>query len=128
MILLTLEEICNIHKEMMDKTTGFSDIRDISLLESSVGSMYAGFENVEKYPTLLEKVSRLTFSLIKNHGFIDGNKRIGILALVITLDINHIPLYYTQSDLVDLGLKVADGTFQYKDVLEWVSTHIETKY
>lgn len=80
MILLTIEELQFLHRKLIAQTGGSDGLRDIGLLESAVYSVEGGFGDIEIYPTVEEKAARLAFSLISNHAFVDGNKRIGILA------------------------------------------------
>ena len=123
MILLTSEEILALHTKLIEKTGGTDGLKDNNLFESAIASMYAGYENYEHYKTVEEKSARLCYSLIANHAFIDGNKRIGILAMLVTLKLNHIELKYTQNELVTLGLGVADATLGYDEIYEWVISH-----
>ena len=78
---------------------------------------------MEAYPTTEEKAARLAFSLIGNHAFVDGNKRIGILVMLMTLRLNHTEIRYTQAELTELGLKIADGSLHYEEILAWIRSH-----
>jgi death-on-curing family protein len=89
MILLTADEIIYIHAKLIKSTGGLPDLRDRDLLESAVYSTETAFNNDEKYPTVQEKAARLAFSLISNHAFFDGNKRIGILVMLMTKQYNN---------------------------------------
>lgn len=124
MILLTIDEITSLHSKLISKTGGLDGVRDIGLLESAVYSANGGFGDEERYPSIEEKSARLAFAIIRNHAFIDGNKRIGVLVLLMTLKLNHISLSYNQKDLVTLGLSLADGSFSYDDTLAWVLRHM----
>lgn len=124
MILLTVEEIISIHGKLIDKTGGSHGLRDQNLLESAVYSAMSSFEDNETYPSVEEKAARLMFSLTNNHAFVDGNKRIGVFTMLMTLQLNNIKLGYTQSELVALGLSVADGTTGYDNILDWIKEHI----
>jgi len=123
MILLTTDEIKKLHLKIINKTGGRTGIRDIGLLESAVASANAGFGNFERYPTVEEKSARLCFSLISNHAFVDGNKRIGILVLLMTLDLNNIRLKYQQDELVELGIEVAAKNVDYEFIYNWICNH-----
>ena len=123
MILLTIDEIIMLHEKLLKATGGLPGLRDRGLLESAVFSIDAGFENVEQYATVKEKAARLAYALINNHAFVDGNKRVGILAMLMTLRMNGVVLQYTQRELIDLGLTIANGTAGYDEVLTWISQH-----
>ena len=95
MILLTVDEILRLHRKLVKTTGGSEELRDISLLESAVYSTEAAFGGVELYPSVPEKAARLAYGLVSNHAFVDGNKRIGILAMLMTLRLkSHIHTVY----------------------------------
>ncbi len=123
MIILTIEEIIILHEKLIDRTGGSQGIRDIGLLESAVYSAESSFDDVEMYPTVEEKAARLMFSLTNNHSFVDGNKRIGVLTMLMTLELNGVYLDYSQKELIDLGLSVADGTKKYGEILAFIRNH-----
>ncbi len=123
MIILTVDEIIDIHKKIVMATGGSSELRDRALLESAVYAAEASFDNEEIYPTIQEKAARLAYGLISNHAFVDGNKRIGVFIMLMTLKLNGIKIYYTQKELSDMGLGVASGDLSYKDILNWINVH-----
>ncbi len=85
MIILTIEETVSLHEKLIEKTGGSHGIRDIGLLESAIYSAESSFDDVEIYPSVEEKAARLLFSLTSNHAFVDGNKRIGVLVMLISI-------------------------------------------
>lgn len=123
MILLTTDEITELHSKLIEKTGGLNGIRDKGLLESAVYSALGGFGEEDIYPTTEEKAARLMYSIVNNHAFIDGNKRIGVFVMLMTLELNNIKISYTQSELISLGLSVADGSAKYKDILDFINRH-----
>lgn len=125
MIFLSYDEIITLHDKLISKTGGLCGLRDSALLESAVFSINASFDEVEVYPSVEEKSARLAYSLINNHAFLDGNKRIGILATLMTLTLNDIKITYTQQELVEVGLSVASGKFAYEAILNWINSHKE---
>lgn len=124
MILLTVEEVLMLHSKLLAATGGLPGLRDRGLLESAVLSVDAGFEDAEQYPTVEEKAARLAYALISNHPFADGNKRVGVLAMLMTLKLNGVALRYTQRELIDLGLAAASGGAGYGEILGWISLHV----
>lgn len=126
MILLTVDEIIMLHDKLLKATGGLPGLRDRGLLESAVFSMNASFEDVEQYPTIEEKAARLAFALISNHAFVDGNKRVGVLAMLMTLRLNRVTLKYTQQELIDLGLGVATSNVVYQNIISWIALHKAT--
>ncbi len=86
-----------LHGKLLKATGGLPGLRDRGLLESAVFGVDASFEDVEQYPTVEEKAARLAYALIANHTFVDGNKRISILAMLMTLQLNDV---YIQRELI----------------------------
>lgn len=125
MILLTVDEIIMLHSKLLKATGGLPGLRDRGLLESAAIGIDAGFGDVEQYPTIEEKAARLAYALIANHAFVDGNKRVGVLAMLMTLKLNGVTLRYTQQELIDIGLAAASGQAGYQDILSWINQHKE---
>ena len=120
---ITLFEIMKIHEMICERSGGDPGIRDRGLLESALAAPNAAFGGEDFYPTLEEKAARLGYTLISNHAFVDGNKRIGIFALMMLMKINGAPLTLTDGDIVAAALGVADGSMGYSDLLEWTRAH-----
>ena len=123
MIKFSKEKVLLLHQLMAEATGGDVGIRDEALLESAIENIYATFDGVELYPSKEEKAARLGFSLISNHAFVDGNKRIGIYVMLSFLELNGIRIWASNEDVVNLGLAVADGSAGYNDILKWIQTH-----
>ncbi len=123
MIRLTKEKVLDLHQRMADATGGSVGIREEGLLESALEVPFSGFGGLEFYPTTEEKGARLGYSLISNHAFLDGNKRIGVFVMLTFLEVNGIHLDCTNEDVVKIGLGVADGTMGYETLLAWVLAH-----
>lgn len=123
MIILTVDEIIGLHSKLIAQTGGSEGVRDRGLLESAVYSAQSGFGNEEVYPTVEEKAARLMYSIIGNHSFIDGNKRIGVLVMLMTLKLNGISMEYTQQELTQLGLSVASGKADFNTILAFIEKH-----
>lgn len=119
----TKDKVLLLHQLMAEATGGAIGVRDMDLLESAIESVYSTFDGVELYPTKEEKAAKLGFSLISNHAFLDGNKRIGIYVMISFLELNGISLIATDEDVISLGMNVASGVFKYDDVLKWIKEH-----
>lgn len=123
MIRLSKEQVIKLHSQLIAETGGSDGIRDEGLLESALAAPFQSFGEEEAYPTTVQKAARLGYGLIKNHAFIDGNKRIGTHVMLVFLALNKIELDYTQKELSDTILKVASGEFSFEDLLKWILTH-----
>ena len=117
MIKVTKDNILTLYKIMVDNTGGTIGIRDTSLLESALNAPFQTFGDEELYPSIIEKASRLCYGLIKNHPFIDGNKRIGVYAMLVFLELNNLNLNFSDEEIINIALKTADSTYSYEDIL-----------
>ncbi len=123
MIKLTKEQILILHSELIKMTGGSDGIRDIGLFESALETPFQSYGGEELYPSIQAKAARLCYGLVKNHAMVDGNKRIGVHAMLVFLSINGYELEYTQKELSDLILDVAADKKQYEDILQWLLVH-----
>lgn len=120
---LSLEQILQFHTKIIKSTGGSDGVRDLGLIESALKKAEATFDGQELYEGNIKKISVTTFALIKNHGFIDGNKRIGVATMLLLLRLNEISVKYEQEELVELGLKTAEGEFTEENIQQWIEEH-----
>ena len=123
MKIITKNQIILLHDQIISETGGTRGLRDEGLLEAALFTPFQVFGNEELYPSILEKAARLGFGLVKNHAFLDGNKRIGAHAMLVFLALNEIETDYSQDDLINIIMGVASGQKDYSDLLEWVRAH-----
>jgi len=123
MIRFSREKVLLLHQLMAEETGGAVGLRDQALLDSALDSAFSGFGDMEFYPSKEEMAARLGFTLISNHAFLDGNKRIGMYIMLTFLEVNGIHLDCTSEDVVQAGLGVAAGTMGYEDLLAWIRKH-----
>ncbi len=123
MIKFSKEKVLLLHKLIAEETGGSIGVRDEALLESALESAFSGFGDKEFYPTKEEKAARLGYTLISNHAFVDGNKRIGVYIMLTFLEVNGIHVDCTNEELASIGISVADGSVSYESLLEWVRAH-----
>lgn len=117
---LTLSEIKSIHERIIESSGGSTGIRDIGGLESAIAQPQMGFAGEELYPSLVEKAAALGFSLIMNHAFVDGNKRIGHAAMEVFLVVNGLEIKATSDEQEDVVLAVASGEMARADFVAWL--------
>ena len=123
MIRLSKSQILLIHDQLISATGGSSGLRDKGMLDSALNSPFQTFDGEDIYPSLQQKAARLCFGLVKNHPFIDGNKRIGAHAMLVFLSLNGIELQHTQSELSDVIFDLAAGEIEVTDLLIWILAH-----
>lgn len=123
MIILSKEQIIKLHAQLIAETGGSDGIRDENLLESALATPFQTFGDEDAFPSLQQKAARLGYGLIKNHAFVDGNKRIGTHVMLIFLALNKIELDYAQQELSDIILKVAADKCSFEDLIKWILEH-----
>ena len=123
MKILSKRQILLLHQHLVDETGGSPGLRDEGLLDSALNAPFQAFGGTSAYPSLQQKAARLCYGLVKNHPFIDGNKRIGAHAMLVFLAVNGIELSYEQQELIDVILAVASGETDRQGLLQWILDH-----
>ena len=123
MIILSKSQLLLLHSQLIAETGGIDGLRDEGMLESALYAPFQSFAGEEVCPSLQQKAARLCFGLVKNHPFIDGNKRIGTHAMLVFLALNGIELEYTQDELSGMILSLAAGNSTQDDLLQWIIRH-----
>ena len=121
---LTVSEIVELHEMILQQSAGLHGLRDAGALDSAVAQPRMAFGGLELYPTIVEKAAALGFSLVMNHPFMDGNKRIGHAAMETFLVLNGYELLADIDDQEKTILQLAAGELDRKSFTEWVQTHI----
>ena len=120
MIEFSAEKVLLLHQLLTQETGGDPELRDIGLLDSALQQAFQSFGGQELYPTKEEKGARLGYSLIANHAFVDGNKRIGMYVMLTFLEVNGIRLNPTNEEVARVGWAVASGEMDYDALVQWV--------
>lgn len=120
---LTLAEVLSLHRRLIDQSGGLPGLRDLGLLEASLAQPRQSFAGIDLYPSLTDKAAALGFSLIQNHPFVDGNKRIGHAAMEITLLLNGFELMAAVDESEVVILAVASGQMDRSAFTHWVQEH-----
>lgn len=124
MQLLTLEQDLKLHQRVIEQSGGAMGIRNQEGLESALAQPRMSYADQELYPTLIEKVAALGFSLINNHPFVDGNKRIGHAALEVTLLMNGYEIQADVETQESVILAVAASNMNRQAFLGWLQGHV----
>ena len=123
MIKFGRDKVLLLHQLITAETGGSVGVRDLGLLDSALESAYATFDGVDLYPTKEEKAARIGYSLISNHAFVDGNKRIGVYVMLTFLEVNGIRLEATNDEVAALGIGIASGKTNHDELLSWIRAH-----
>ena len=121
---LTLNEVLVLHRHLIQSSGGADGIRDIGGLESAIAQARMTFDGEELYPTIAEKTVALGYSIIKNHPFVDGNKRVGHAAMEIFLVLNGYEISASVDEQESIILTVASGEANREILEDWVRLHI----
>lgn len=121
--ILRLEDVFYYHDLVITSTGGDSGVKDRGLVESAYYSAFQSFDGIDLFKTLEEKASRIGFGLAKNHGFVDGNKRVGCLVLTSFLEMNGIILQCSSEELADMFYSIASGGSSYENLLNFVKRY-----
>lgn len=122
---LSTEMVLRLHDLVAIESGGSVGVRDNGLLDSALEGAFQTFGGKELYPEKEEKGAWLGYSLVSNHPFVDGNKRIGLLVMLTFLELNMVLLDFTDDELISLGLGLASGKVSYESLLDWVHAHIK---
>ncbi len=120
---LTLGEVLELHQRLIAAYGGSAGIRDLGALESALAQPWMSFGGEEFYPTVPEKPAALAFSLIKNHPFVDGNKRTGHAAMEVFLMLNGFEVVGSVDEQRMSVLRVASGEIDREAFAEWLRSH-----
>ncbi|HIZ30048.1 MAG TPA: type II toxin-antitoxin system death-on-curing family toxin [Candidatus Fournierella merdipullorum] len=120
---LSKRQVLLLHSSLIEAFGGSDGVRDEGLLESALAAPFQTFGGEPVYPSMQSKAAQLGFGLIRNHPFVDGNKRIGAHVMLVFLELNGIVLHYEQQELIDIVLSVASGETDRKGLLQWILEH-----
>lgn len=120
---LTTRAVLRIHFRMVKRFGGSQGVRDLGLVESALARPKAGFDDFEAYLDIFTKTAVLMHSLLKNHPFVDGNKRTATIAATIFLKRNGFKLQVTQKEFVRLALDIENNALPEDKIASWLKKH-----
>jgi death-on-curing protein len=121
---LDQQAILELYLEVMRASGGLPGIRDAGALESAIAQPHASFGGEELYPTLVDKAAALAFSMIKNHPFVDGNKRIAFASMDAFLRLNGYKTAGSDDQVAETFLSLAAGTLNRDNFTNWLREHL----
>ena len=123
--MIEFSEVVKIHHVLITQFGGGSGIRDWTALESALQRPFQTFDNRELYPSIIEKAAALTESLLRNHPFVDGNKRVGYVVLRLYLSSHGYVLTANSNDKYHFIVQVASGQMAFNEIVDWIKCHIK---
>ena len=118
--MIRTEFVINIHEILIEKFGGIQGVRDIKLLESAITRPFMTFDQKDLYPSPTEKAAALIESIISNHPFLDGNKRIGYVIMRYFLLENNLDVKANQTEKFEFVIKIAQGQLSYEQIYTWL--------
>jgi death-on-curing protein len=121
---LSISEVFELHDRIISSSGGSRGVRDLKALESAVNQPRQTFDQKDLYPDIVTKAAALCFSLVINHPFVDGNKRVGHAAMETFLILNGYEIFASLDEQVSVMLSLAAGKLSRTEFLEWLNNHI----
>jgi death-on-curing protein len=121
------EEILVLHEVLIEQSGGSPGLRDWNLLDSAVAQPRMTFAGQDLYPNVVDKAAALGYSLICNHPFVDGNKRVGHLAMEMFLMLNGLEIEASIDEQEQIILSVAAGQMQRDTFTDWLKIHAKAR-
>jgi death-on-curing protein len=124
---LSLAEVIELHRRLIAESGGASGIRDLGSLESALAQPRMTFGGQDLYPTIVDKAAALGFSLVKNHPFLDSNKRVGHAAMETLLILNGFEIEAGVDEQEAFVLALAAGEIDRDDLVSWLRERIRPR-
>lgn len=119
--MISLEQTLEIHSILIEQFGGSNGLRDSDLLESAIGRPYQTFDNKELYQTPIEKAAAIMESIVKNHPFVDGNKRTGYVLGRLLLMNSGMDIHASEDEKYELVIKISEGRIDYDEIKGWLN-------
>ena len=123
--MISVKEVEDIHKRIIDEFGGTQGIRDVAYLDSALSRPFQTFGNKELHPTPIEKAAALIESILINHPFIDGNKRTGYILMRLYLIKNGFDIKATKEEKYNFVIKIASGELKFEEIVAWLKKYVE---
>ena len=123
--MITIKIILRLHDLSIINYGGSQGIRDQGLMESAIARPYQTFDGEDLYPTVFEEAAALTESIIINHPFIDGNKRTGLLAMLVILEIGNLKITASNDAIYNFIIQISTGEIKFEEIVIWLNNNTE---
>lgn len=123
--MITLDNLLLLHSFSIRDFGGSQGIRDIDLLKSAVERPSATFDGQELYTTPVAKAAAILESILKNHPFVDGNKRTGWLACIVILRLNNYTFTLTEEEAYQFVIKIASSNTEFENIVDYIQSNVK---
>jgi death on curing protein len=125
---LSLGEALLLHARVLERSGGATGLRDLGALQSALAQPTMTFDDRDLYPTLEAKAAALAYSLVMNHPFVDGNKRIGHAAMEVFLVLNGVEVDASVDEQESVFLRLAGGQISREQLVEWLAPRLRSRH
>ncbi len=125
--MIDLKTAESIHNILIDRFGGSKGLRDFGALEAALARPHATFDNIDLYPHPIDKAAALFESIIINHPFIDGNKRISYVLMRLILIQNNLDILASEEEKYKFVISASTGEFHFEEIKKWLEKHTITK-
>jgi death on curing protein len=122
--MITVEEVLSIHSILVETFGGSDGVRDRGLLEAAIARPFQTFDSKELYDSPSAKAAAIVESIVKNHPFVDGNKRSGYTLMRLILLDNGFDILRTEDEKYDFIISIAEGKIDFDQILEWIEVKL----
>lgn len=122
--MIRKEQVLRIHQLLIDQFGGSNGVRDIGVLESAINRPYQTFDGNSLYPEPIDKAAAILESIVKNHPFVDGNKRTGYVLMRLVLMEAKKDINASQDEKYEFVIKIASSAYDFDDIKDWLNRKV----
>jgi death on curing protein len=126
--MIELSHVLHVHEKLLEEFGGGKGIRDLGLLEAAISRPFLTFEKIDLYPNAEEKAAAIIESIVKNHPFIDGNKRTGYVMMRLMLLSYQKDIDTSESEKYKFVIKIASSEIEFEDIVSWITSKVKNNF